>query len=659
MNPPEGEAVAKPAAPELGEPFTERIERLKHELAQALRWNRPAILLVVYTSEFVRAETEAELTAWLREQGQVVARAEITGPDDPMADVPQILREQPDHERTVFFVSDLRRGAPTTWNALNVRREYLVEDCIRVVFWLTEGEAADLPRYAPDFWAFRHRVVEFLEPPEMSRAVRQAEELAWEGFEERLSPDERRARIAFRERLLAELPDTPETAVARAELHYTLGGLYQWSREYEASLGHLEAALALAEQSGNVQLQAWLLNSLGNVYADLRQYEQAIAAYQRALQTGGLPDKGAKVYNNLGNVYRDLGQYERAIAEYQRAVELDPKDVTPHNSLGNVYRDQGRYEEAIAAYRRAIELAPKDATPHNGLGNVYRDQGRYEEAIAAYQRAIELDPKYDPPHNGLGNVYYQQDRYEEAIAACQRAIELNPNFAGYHDNLGKVYRDLRQHEQAIAAYQRAIELDPNLAAPRNGLGTVYADLGQYEQAIAEYQRAIELDPNLAAPHNGLGNVYYQQGWHEKAIAEYEQAIELDPNETGYHGNLGNVYSALGQPEQAIAEYERAIELDPTRAAPYVGLAGVSRHIGDAERLMRYAAEARQILKPDDHYNLACLESIAGNVDAALAHLAQALEGVPRRRALACRDPDLAFIRDDPRFWELMGHSPDS
>jgi tetratricopeptide (TPR) repeat protein len=49
------------------------------------------------------------------------------------------------------------------------------------------------------------------------------------------------------------------------------------------------------------------------------------------------------------------------------------------------------------------------------------------------------------------------------------------------------------------------------------------------------------------------------------------------------------------------------------------------------------------------YNLACMESLSGEREAALAHLAEAIEEDPRAREWAQSDSDFEPIRDDPRF----------
>jgi hypothetical protein len=54
------------------------------------------------------------------------------------------------------------------------------------------------------------------------------------------------------------------------------------------------------------------------------------------------------------------------------------------------------------------------------------------------------------------------------------------------------------------------------------------------------------------------------------------------------------------------------------------------------------------------FNLACAEARLGEMDAALEHLAAALEERPDLRETARTDDDFAGLRDDPRFAELIG-----
>ena len=58
--------------------------------------------------------------------------------------------------------------------------------------------------------------------------------------------------------------------------------------------------------------------------------------------------------------------------------------------------------------------------------------------------------------------------------------------------------------------------------------------------------------------------------------------------------------------------------------------------------------------PALHYNLACVEALAGNHERALGELELAIDGSPRFRESARDDDDFASLRDDPRFSALTG-----
>ncbi len=278
----------------------------------------------------------------------------------------------------------------------------------------------------------------------------------------------------------------------------------------------------------------------------------------------------------------------------------------------------------------------------------------WEVGVCVGELLIRLGLKSQSVYSTLRKCYLRQDRLDEAISTCQRAIELNPDVASFHNNLGIVYRSSGRYEEAIVVYQRAIELEPDDATFYSNLGRAYRELGRYEEAIAAYQRAIELFSTYAYPHNGLGNVYRALGRQEEAIAAFQRAVELDPADAAPHNGLGNVYADLGRPEEAIAAYQRAIELDPNDATFQSSFAAACRELGREEEYEKHIRRARELMANERDYIKACIESIAGNVEAALEHLARALEKAPGYRQLARRDPDLAFIRDHPRFRELAG-----
>ena len=105
--------------------------------------------------------------------------------------------------------------------------------------------------------------------------------------------------------------------------------------------------------------------------------------------------KNAHVWNELGNVYFNAGSFEDAIAAFNRAIELDKQFPWPYTNLALTYVQQDRLDEAIMLYQRSIELFANDkdkAMTWNRLGNAYRRLNEYEKAIAAYQRADQIDP---------------------------------------------------------------------------------------------------------------------------------------------------------------------------------------------------------------------------------------------------------------------------
>ena len=155
---------SQPKSPQNRISFDERVEILAKELELAVKWQRPCILLLVYSSEYVREDVEAALGNYLYDLGQRTVHLRIK--DRKSGQIIPFLQEFKNPANAVFFIDGFRWGksdAAGVYSNLNLQREFFVERAIRTIFWLTEKEIVELAHAAPDFWAYRHRVIEFVD----------------------------------------------------------------------------------------------------------------------------------------------------------------------------------------------------------------------------------------------------------------------------------------------------------------------------------------------------------------------------------------------------------------------------------------------------------------------------------------------------------------
>ena len=250
------------------------------------------------------------------------------------------------------------------------------------------------------------------------------------------------------------------------------------------------------------------------------------------------------------------------------------------------------------------------------------------------------------------------DRLLALFATCDQAANLpfvaplQPT-AFHHFAQGVAFQQVGNQDDAVAAYQQAIALDDKYAYPWNNLGLVYYNQKRYEEAIDAYQQAIARDEKFATPWNGLGNVYRNQKRYDDAIVAYQQAIARDEKDASPRANLVIPFRLLERWSEAEASIRHALALEPTDSSLWCGLADVLRRRGDQVGWQEALAQAQPLVDYNDFYNAACFESVAGNMEQALALLAQAAAEAGFDADWAQVDPDLAWLRHDPRFAQIV------
>ena len=326
---------------------------------------------------------------------------------------------------------------------------------------------------------------------------------------------------------------------------------------------------------------------LGLAYTGLEKFEDAIAAYQRAIASA--PD-WAHTHAALGSAYASTHRYAEALDAYKVAVALDSDDEMIHHQIGNVYSKRGEHAAAVRHQLQALATAPQFAAAHYQLGLLYAHEKRWTDAISAYRTAYQNDPALVQALYNLAQAYLragdvaaareQMALFQERKAALTPLHQLRGTLqrtqgaaerAQVLTNIGRFYLKGGHYEKAVSEYQKAIGMDPRLATAYNGIGVAYTMLEKYEAAVAAQQKALELQPNFPKAHAGIGLAYFRQNKAELALKHYRQAVALDPQFLEAHQKIAIILLNEARYAEATDVYLTIVALNPDDAEAYHNL----------------------------------------------------------------------------------------
>ena len=512
------------------EPFEEHLEILGKELEMAIKWQRPCIVLVVYSSVYAREDAQAELENFLIDLRQKTDHIRII--DREVVNGSHFLKEMRDPEHTIYFVEDLYKDDSkqiNTYKILNSQRDFFVENRIRVVFWVTQNEVTNFVHYAPDFWAQRHCLIELNEATKSEQILQETIDSVWLGIGDRAEAiTGSNEKVSLCKSLLNDLPRGGESISTRANWLLNLGLLYWRKDDYENADQLLREALKCASKIQDNQFEAECFNAIALIKTSRASINEAIDAYKQAIR---LAPEQFLAWNNLGNLCLKVLRNDEAMVAFQKAIVHNPKDPIGWNGLGNVYFVMGYIDDAIAAYRKAISFMPAFAQPWNGLGDIYSATGRIDDAIRAYRKAIELNKQYVTPWLRLGILFTSLERYREAIKAYQGALNLDPKNSAIWNELGAVYLKCESFEEAAEMFMSAIQLNCANGWAYHNLALAYTHQEKFNNAVPLYLKSIDLfaeEKDKAVSWNQLANVYRLLNDYDNAIAAYQIADTLDP-----------------------------------------------------------------------------------------------------------------------------------
>ena len=332
--------------------------------------------------------------------------------------------------------------------------------------------------------------------------------------------------------------------------------LYNLSR-FEEALAAYEKAISLRSDYAEV----W--QEKAKTLYELKKYQESQAAYDRAIE---LKPEYLEAWTGRGYALDKLQQSQEAIASFENALKIQPDYPQAWEGRGDALLDSQRYEEAIASYEKAVQFQPNLYRAWYNRGQAYQKLKQYDRAVESYQKAVEIKFDNSEVWYDLGNVFLELNKNQEAFEAYEKAVRFQPNFYQAWYSKGIALLKMRRHEEAAAAYEKAVKLKPNYYQAWYNLGWSYHELRKYEQAIECYNKALDLNPKESQAWYNRGNAQYNLQRYEEAIASYNEAVYVKPDYSEAWYSRGNALVAIKRYQDAIASYDKAIRYKPDYGA---------------------------------------------------------------------------------------------
>jgi eukaryotic-like serine/threonine-protein kinase len=386
----------------------------------------------------------------------------------------------------------------------------------------------------------------------------------------------------------------------------------------------------------------------------------------------------ARARQRLGESRLAQGRFKDAMEQFQRMEAIvatlaasKPDDLAAQARLARTQRMLGfvamkhlvDIELAKQYFRRAIDISRECLTQQP-------DSDAHKNELASslgYLAAAEMQ---------LGHLKEARDIYREEITTREsfspdktRQSESIRELAGLYERLADLSFKMGDKNEARRLYDHCASLRQHVAADRPDFWPVVND--------------------LAMSLNNAGFIRFPQGddpaaareFHKKAIALYEKRVELDPNDFDARGRLATTLyyeatCALHSHDQPAAEagYRRCLEIRkalvtiPKAKMPQVevmlALARCGEH-GEAAKIAE-SLVAGDPLNEQVYFQSACGYALAagaatGHPDLARRYTDAAVNCLRKGKERGWAnvvdletDPDLAPIRKNPAFQELLG-----
>lgn len=157
----------------------------------------------------------------------------------------------------------------------------------------------------------------------------------------------------------------------------------------------------------------------------------------------------------VGLEYCGINRYEEAIDAFERAVQFaDDESTYAQEALvnkGAAHGELEEWDEAIGAYRSALHIDERGehaAVARTNLAYALWESGQHDRALEHSEQAVELDERLPQAWYNRGYFLLERGNAEEALFCLENAEKLGLNLEELFEEKARALEELGKHDEA-------------------------------------------------------------------------------------------------------------------------------------------------------------------------------------------------------------------
>ncbi|MDH7512468.1 MAG: tetratricopeptide repeat protein [Clostridiales bacterium] len=404
----------------------------------------------------------------------------------------------------------------------------------------------------------------------------------------------------------------------------------------------------------------------------------AIATYY-AIQTGGFVTISPPTFEAYQEYLRGIElfgkDYSQALEHLGKAEELDPAFLLPKTIIATAYSNQGNYEKA----REILEELNQKKTQLDPLTRLSVDarmaslRGQNEEALRYSRQLASLAPNVGTTRYLIGLYELRLNRPQKTIKEFSKFNERNREISRWgsgswlFDVWAEAYHILGNFKKELEVAKKGEKYYPEEVRFLAVEARSFAAQGKIDKLREVIERSLTTTSPTTTPADVMvegASELRAHGNKEEAIKMAGEAVEWykarSAEEAAKEINRYDLAGALYLAErwgEAQAIFEALLAAKPDNISYKGNLGTIAARLGDREKALRISDELKALTKPylfgDHAYWRACIASLLGDKEQAVALLRESFAQGGTYGVYLHRDMDLEPLRDYPPFQGLI------